>query len=118
MDWSITYGDYTLDNNQDINVVYWETIDWFVPTGCTLSYFVSNDGGSTWEGYNAGTNHIFLNPGTSLTVKAVATGHPNKAPYKMAGDRDVIVYGSMYQSAMDPQIKMKMTRFKLKGKKK
>ena len=36
----------------------------------------------------------------------------------MSGDRDVIVYGSMYQGAMDPQIKMKMTRFKLKGKKK
>jgi hypothetical protein len=117
-DWSITYGDYALENNQEINVVYWETIDWFIPTGCTLSYFVSNDGGSTWEGYNIGTNHVFLNPGTSLRVKAVATGHPNKAPYKMAGDRDVLVYGSMYQGAMDPQIKMKMTRFKLKGKKK
>ena len=117
-DWSITYGDYTLENSEAVNFVYWETIDWFIPSSCSLSYFVSNDAAATWENYVIGSNHVFLKPGTSLRLKAVATGHPDKAPYKMSETKDIIVYGSMYAAAIDPSIKMKMTRFKLKGKKK
>ena len=48
----------------------------------------------------------------------VASGDASKNAYKMGDSKDSILFGTKYAAEMDPSIKMKMTRFKLKGKKK
>ena len=117
--WTIQYGNYTLPNSANIDFVFWERVDYFTPSECTLSFFVSNNNGETWESYN-GTEtqeHNFSSTGTTLLCKATATGDASKNAYKMSDTKDLILFGTKYASEMDPSIHNKMTRFKLKGKK-
>ena len=116
--WSIQYGDYTLPNTANIDFVFWGRKDYFTPSECTLSFFVSNDNGTTWESYN-GTEtqeHNFSSTGTTLICKITAAGNVSKNAYKISDTKDLIVFGTKYASEMDSSIKTKMSRFKLKGK--
>ena len=117
--WSIEYGNYTLPNTANINFVFWNRVDYFTPSGTTLSFFVSNDNGVTWENYS-GTNtteHNFSSAGSYLKCKITASGDVSKNAYKMSDTKDSITYGTKYASEMDSSIKNKFTRIKLRGKK-
>lgn len=116
--WEIVYGTYTLDNNASIGFVHLETIGHQVPSGCGLSYYVSNNNGSTWETYNASSDgyHMFNSSGTQLRVKYIATGQSDKAPYKMSSSYDVVSYGGLYESVKDATIPYKVSRVKIRGK--
>jgi len=50
--------------------------------GQTINYFLSNDGGATWEAVTSGVEHVFASPaGTDLLWQAqLATGNPNITP--------------------------------------
>ena len=116
--WTIEYGNYTLPNSANIDFVFWERVDYFTPSECTLSFYVSNNNGETWESYN-GTEtqeHNFSSTGTTLLCKATANGDVSKNAYKMSDTKDLILFGTKYASEMNPSIKTKMTKFKLKGK--
>jgi hypothetical protein len=117
--WEVIYGTYTLDNSANVDFVHIETIGHQTPSGCSLSYYVSNNNGSTWETYNASTDgyHMFSSSGTQLRVKYSATGQTDKAPYKMSSSYDVLSYGSLYESVKDATIPYKVTRKKIRGKK-
>ena len=117
--WSIEYGIYTLNNNANIDFVNINVINHFVPSSCSLSYYVSNNNGVTWELYTAAQNeyHTFNSSGYQLRVKYVASGQEDKAPYKMAASYDTISYGSLYESVKDATIPYKVTRRKIRGKK-
>ena len=117
--WTIQYGSYTLSNSANIDFVFWNQVDWFIPSECSLTFFVSNDNGETWESYT-GTDtaeHNFSSSGTTLLVKASGSGDVSKNAYKMSDAKDMLLFGTKYASEMDPSIKNKMTKFKLKGKK-
>ena len=119
-DWEIVYGPYTLDNSASVDFVFWNRVDYFIPNGCTLSYYVSNDDGITWEIYS-GTDtgeHTFSKAGNKLLLKISASGDISKNAYKMSDSEDFMMCGTKYASEMDPAIKQKMTKFKLRGKKK
>ena len=117
--WSIQYGAYSLDNSANIDFVYWNQVDYFVPDGCSISFFVSNNNGSSWESYTgtATAEHNFSSSGNQLLCKINGSGDVSKNAYKMSDTKDSIMLGTKYASEMDPSIKSKMTRFKLKGKK-
>lgn len=118
--WSIEYGTYTLDNSANIDVVNLTTDGHSVPSGCTLSYYVSNDNGSTWENYNpASANgfHTFSSSGTQLRVKYISDGHIDKGSYKMSNMFDFVVYGTLYAAMKDASIPYKLTRKRIRGKK-
>jgi hypothetical protein len=117
--WEVVYGNYTLTNSANIGFVNISYKDHYVPSACSLSYYVSNNGGSTYELYNGGSDgyHMFNSTGNSLRVKYVATGYDDKAPYKMSSQPDSINYGSLYQSVKDASIPYKVTRKRLRGKK-
>jgi len=117
--WTVQYGDYVLPNTANIDFVFWERKNYFVPSECSLNYYVSNNDGATWETY-AGTDneeHNFSSTGTTLICKLIAAGNVSKNAYKMGDTKDTILFGTKYASEMNPSIKNKMTRFKLKGKK-
>lgn len=116
--WEIQFGTFTLDNSANIDFVYWDRNDWFSPSGCTLSFFVSNNNGSTWEAYTGtdDSEHTFSSTGTQLKVKAVATGTEYRNSYKMSNTQDSIIYGTKYAAQKDPQVKTKISRFKIRGK--
>lgn len=117
--WEITYGAYVLDNSASIDFVYWNQVDYFVPNGCSLNFFVSNNNGESWESYT-GTDtaeHNFSSSGNQLLCKVTGSGDASKNAYKMSDNKDGVMLGTKYASEMDPSIKSKMTRFKLKGKK-
>lgn len=117
--WEIVFGTFTLANSADVDFVYWNREDYFSPSGCTLSYFVSNNNGSTWEAYSgtADTEHTFSSTGNQLRLKIVATGTEYKNSYKMSDTADSIIYGSKYAAQKNPAIKTKISRFKIKGRK-
>ena len=52
-----------------------------------------------------------------MLVKVSGSGTVAKNAYKMSDTKDSIMLGTKYASEMNPSIKNKMTRFKLKGKK-
>ena len=117
--WEITYGPYTLDNSAGVDFVYWNQADYFVPSGCSISFFVSNNNGESWESYTGSdtTEHNFSSSGNQLLCKVTGSGDASKNAYKMSDSKDSIILGTKYASEMDPSIKSKMTKFKLKGKK-
>ena len=116
--WSIEYGTYTLTNNHNIGFVHINTVDHYTPSQCSLSYYVSNNNGSTWEAYNpdSGGVHYFNSSGTSLKIKYTATGQENKAPYKMSPSYDTILYGDVYDGIKE-ELPMKVSKFKVRGRK-
>lgn len=118
--WSIEFGTFTLDNNANIDFVNIKTDEHHVPGGCSLNYYVSNNNGSTWEHYAAAENihHVFNSSGYQLKVKYVATGSDTRAPYKMSQSFDTATYGSLYESVKDVNIPYKVTRAKIRGRKK
>ena len=116
--WSVEWGTYTLDSSQNIGFVHLARHDWYTPSSCSLSYYVSNNGGSTWEQYSEGSDgvHFFTNAGTSLKVKYTATGYENKAPYKMGDMPDAVTYGNVYEGIRQ-NLPMKVSKFKIRGRK-
>lgn len=118
-DWNVEYGTFTLPNNANIDFVFWSKLDYFVPSGCTLGAFVSNNNGATWETYN-GTDdavHTFSSTGNQLLIKITGSGDVSKNAYRMSNANDQIVYGTMYAAQKDPAVKTKISRFSLRGKK-
>ena len=51
-------------------------------------------------------------------LKLSASGDISRNAYKMSDSEDFMMCGTKYASEMDPAIKQKMTKFKLRGKKK
>ena len=117
--WSIEYGTFSLTGAVNIDFVNVNMHNHFTPSGCSLSYYVSNNDGASWEAYTATgtTHHIFNSRGNKLRIKYVANGQETKAPYKMSPQKDVITYGSLYESVKDVTIPYKVTRKRLIGKK-
>lgn len=117
--WEIQYGTYTLENSANIDFVHLETDGHYVPSQCSLSYYVSNNNGSSWQAYSAGDDgfHMFTTAGTQLKIKYVAAGRPEKAPYKASAVLDAVTYGTLYESIKDTTIPYKVTRKKIRGKK-
>ncbi|MEX2739716.1 MAG: LVIVD repeat-containing protein [Candidatus Wukongarchaeota archaeon] len=53
----------------------------FIPSGCSITYYLSPDNGSHWEQVNPGSEHSFTNAGSQLKWKAVlTTSNPSKTP--------------------------------------
>jgi hypothetical protein len=117
--WEITYGPYVLENSANIDFVYWNQVGYITPSGCSINFFVSNNNGASWESYTGTdtTEHNFTSSGNQLLCKITGSGDASKNAYKMSDSKDSIILGTKYASEMDPSIKSKMTRFKLKGKK-
>ena len=117
--WQSEYGTYTLTNSQNIDFVSVSTNGHYIPSGCSISYFVSNNNGENWYPYTAADNeyHTFSSLGTQLRVKYVATGLANKSPYKISSTNDTISYGTLYESIKDATVPYKVSRKRLKGKK-
>lgn len=116
--WSVEYGTYTTGAD-NIDFVSLRTDNHFVPGGTSLTIYVSNNNGSTWEQYSEGSSgvHMFNSSGTQLRVKYVATGMPTKAPYKLSSVYDTVTYGTLYEAVKNPAVKMKVTRKRLTGRK-
>lgn len=116
--WEIIYGTYTLANSANIDAAFISNVDLIeTPSGTSISVYVSNDNGTTWETYNisATVAHIFSSTGTQLRVKISASGQPDKAPYYLGFEGPLSVhYKSMHDAAKDSNIKFKISRKKLR----
>lgn len=117
--WEVVFYAGGLPQDQNIDFVFWDTKDYYVPSGCTLSFYVSNNNGSSWEAYSgSGENeHVFSTAGNRLRCKVVASGDVSKNAYKMSISHDVVVFGTMYAAQKDPAVRTKITRIKIRGKK-
>lgn len=114
--WEITYGTYSLSNSTNIDFVNWDQEDYYTPSSCNISFYVSNDNGTTWEAYTGGV-HYFTSSGTQLRTKIIATGQSTKAPYKMSTNFDTVTFGAVYEGFKNTEIPIKIERFRLAGKK-
>ena len=88
-----------------------------VPANCTLTVYVSNNNGTSWETYDRTSEsaHVFTSTGTQLRVKFTATGRPDRSPYYVGNKGYLSVsYGSMHDAAKDSNIKHKVTRKRLR----
>lgn len=117
--WEVEYGSYSLDSSANIDFVNLKPYDHFVPSGCSLSYYVSNNNGASWEPYTAigDAHHIFNSSGNRIRIKYVGTGNDTRAPYKMSPSRDYITFGTLYESVKDVTIPYKVSRKRIRGKK-
>ena len=117
-DWEIVYGTYTLDNSANIDIVFIGNISAFnIPSSCSLSAYVSNNNGSSWETYDISstTAHVFSTTGTQLRVKLSASGQPNKSPYYDGSLGKLSVnYATLHAAAKDSSIKFKINKKRLR----
>ncbi len=82
--WEVVFGTYTLANSANIDHVSLpQGISFGIPSSTTLTIYVSNNNGSTWETYDKDSTdtHVFSTSGTQLRLKFSANGQPDKAPY-------------------------------------
>ena len=118
VNWELVHGTFTLDNSANVDMVHIGNADLFkVPANCTLTMYVSNDNGSTWETYDRTSDeaHKFTSTGTQLRVKIVGGGRPDMAPYYVGNRGPLIVsYGSMHDAAKNSNTKFKITRKRLR----
>ena len=116
--WEIVYGTYTLANSANIDEAFVSNVDKFdIPSNCSLTVYLSNNNGSSWETYDLSstTAHKFSSTGTQLRVKISASGHPDKSPYYMGYDGPLTVhYKSLHEAAKNSNIKFKITRKRLR----
>jgi len=116
--WELVHGTFTLDNDANVDMVHVAGVNNFkIPTNCTLTIYVSNDNGSTWETYDRQSDdaHVFTSNGTQLRVKIVAGGQPDLAPYYIGNKGFLRVsYGSMHEAAKNSNIRFKITRKRLR----
>lgn len=120
--WTVEYNPVSLDNNANVDLIYIAGSENFItPSDCTLTTFVSNNGGSTYETYNRESDeaHLFSTTGNSLVVKLVANGQPDKSPYNLGGKGGLIaMFGTLHEASKNASIKFKIPKKRLKGKKK
>ena len=113
--WTVEYGSFSLDNSENIGFVNVTVADHYIPSGCSINYFVSNNNGSSWEAYSIDEMHYFSSEGNSLRVKYVTNGFENKAPYKMSTTKDIIIYGNIYEG-IKQDLPIKISKFKIRGR--
>lgn len=117
-DWEVVFGTFTLPNSAEVDQVHVGNTGHFkVPASCTLTVYVSNNNGSTWETYDRTSDdiHQFSSTGTQLRVKITATGQPDKAPYYLGNKGYLsVTYGSMHQAAKNTNMKFKKIRKRLR----
>lgn len=116
--WEVVYGTYTLANSAAIDEAFVSNVDLIeTPAGTSVSVYVSNDNGTTWETYNTSATdaHVFTSTGTQLRVKISASGQPDKAPYYLGFEGPLSVhYKSLHDAAKDANVKFKVPRTKLR----
>jgi hypothetical protein len=115
--WSCEFGTYKLNNSGNIDFCHLEQQDHFTPSSCSLAVYLSNNNGSSWESYNINDVHNFSSTGSELRVRYVATGHQDKAPYKMSFTKDSVTFGTLYTGLLDNNIPTKVVRRKIRGRK-
>ena len=116
--WSVEFGTFQMtDTSSNIDFCHVATHDHFVTGGHSLSIMVSNNNGTTYESYTANSVHTFSSSGTQLRIKYVASGGPDKAPYKMSFDKDQVTYGILYTGLSTSDIPTKIVRRKIRGRK-
>lgn len=116
--WEIEFGTFTLPNSASVDMCFVTGVSGFVvPTNCSITVFVSNNNGSSYETFdiNSDEAHVFSSSGTQLRVKLSAIGHPDRAPFLQTKDSLAVDYGSMHDAAKDADIKFKVTRKKLRS---
>ena len=117
--WEVVFGTFTLDNNANIDQVNLpNTSNFKIPSSCSLTVYVSNNNGTSWETYDKDTedSHIFSTTGYQLRIKISASGQPDKSPYYNGknGGELYVFYGSLHAAAKDSSIKFKINRKRLK----
>ena len=117
--WEVVFGTFTLDNNANIDQVNLPNASNFkIPSSCSLTVYVSNNNGTSWETYDKDTedSHIFSTTGYQLRIKISASGQPDKSPYYNGknGGELYVFYGSLHAAAKDSSIKFKINRKRLK----
>lgn len=117
-DWELVHGTFTLDNSANVDMVHIQNSQYFsIPANCTLTVYVSNNNGASWETYDRTSEdaHVFTSTGTQLRVKFTATGRPDRSPYYIGNKGYLSVsYGSMHDAAKNSNIKFKITRKRLR----
>lgn len=115
-DWSCEFGNFSLDTLGNIDFCHIDMLDHFTPSGCSMLVYVSNNAGSTWEGYAIDSIHTFSSSGNQLKIKYLAVGSVDKAPYKMSTKPDSITFGTLYTGLLDNNIPTKVVRRKIRGR--
>ena len=88
----ITLGVFQLDNTNNIGKFQWIGLDEIIyqPSGTSVNILVSNNNGSTWEAYTAGTLHTFSSTGTQLRIKINLTGNGYMSGY-ILNNKDMVI---------------------------
>ena len=115
--WEAVWGTFTLDNSANIDTVFIGGLSsFYVPSGCTGTFYVSNNNGSSYETYDrtSTTSHIFSTSGTQLRVKLTCTGQPNKSPYFLGYNSNMNAnFNSLHDASKDANIKFKVNSKRL-----
>jgi len=105
----IVLGTYTLDSGNDIGSA--ELIGWDVysSSGTSISIYLSNNGGSTWESAAFSGLHSFSSTGSQVQIKIVMTGTATKASYIDTFDPpQIAVYASVLNSEPSKRTSIKL----------
>ncbi|MDP5273679.1 hypothetical protein [Chengkuizengella axinellae] len=81
-DSELVLGDYTLSDGGNIQFAEIDNLMDYIPSECSIQYYVSNNAGETWESYvNDNQLHRFSSVGNQFRFKIMMSGTPIKCPH-------------------------------------
>ena len=106
--WDCTFGTFTLTGNVNVGSAYLMAPG-TTPSGCSLSYYASNDNGAHWQAITEGALFDFATTGYQVQIKIAGTGTDAKSSYvKVIGAMTITIFDqpSTYTPSMAQRLKL------------
>ncbi|MGD9697600.1 hypothetical protein [Acinetobacter sp.] len=79
----IVFGTFGLSNGGPVGQVKIDSLTdgMYIPSGCTVNYYLSSNNGVSWESFDPSGAHTFSTAGNQVRLKIVMDGFPYKMPH-------------------------------------
>lgn len=83
--WEVVFGTYTMTYDPNVKSAVLTVPGYQVPSGCSLSFYLSNDNGANYQAVTPGTLTDFATTGYQVRIKIVGAGTQSKGSYVKGG---------------------------------
>lgn len=79
--WEVVFGTYSMAGDPNVKSAILTIPGYQIPSGCSLSFYLSNDNGANYQAVTPGTLVDFATTGYQVRIKIVGAGTQSKGSY-------------------------------------
>jgi hypothetical protein len=84
--WEVVFGTWTMSGTPNVKSAILNVPGYTTPSGCTISFYLSNDNGANYQSVSPGVLTDFATTGTQVRAKIAGTGTVNQSSYVKGDD--------------------------------